>query len=47
MKSGTDLICDFMANGTFKPETTVNAVFIAKSRVLARLRQEAAGLLEC
>jgi len=26
LKSGTDLICDFMANGTFKPETTVNAV---------------------
>lgn len=26
LKSGTDLICDFMANGTFRPETTVNAV---------------------
>jgi beta-glucosidase len=26
LKSGTDLICDFMANATFRPETTVNAV---------------------
>jgi beta-glucosidase len=26
LKSGTDLICDFMANGTFNPQTTVNAV---------------------
>jgi RNA polymerase sigma-70 factor (ECF subfamily) len=27
-------------------ETTANAVFIAKSRVMARLRHEAAGLIE-